>query len=57
MAEIQAQAAAEIKNAQAARVANCRRLYGLLGDRSLTAQQVEAIRVSMNMHSCGGIVP
>jgi hypothetical protein len=28
-----------------------------LGDRTLTPQQVEAIRVSMNAHFCAGLVP
>ena len=35
----------------------CQRLYQLLGDRTLTPQQVEAIRVSMNAHFCAGLVP
>jgi hypothetical protein len=35
----------------------CQRLYGMLGDRSLTAQQIEAIRVSMNAKLCAGLVP
>jgi hypothetical protein len=35
----------------------CQRLYKLLGDRSLTPQQIEAIRVSMNAHFCAGLVP
>jgi hypothetical protein len=35
----------------------CQRLYQLLGDRSLTTQQIEAIRVSMNSHFCAGLVP
>jgi hypothetical protein len=39
------------------RKAECYRLYKLLGDRSLTAQQIEAIRVSMNAHFCAGLVP
>jgi hypothetical protein len=39
------------------RKAECLRLYAMLGDRSLTPQQVEAIRVSMNAHLCAGLAP
>jgi hypothetical protein len=35
----------------------CQRLYQFLGDRTLTPQQVEAIRVSMNAHFCARLVP
>jgi hypothetical protein len=45
------------KIALAARRAECQRLYNLLGDRSLTSQQVEAIRVSMNARFCAGLAP
>ena len=39
------------------RVKECRRLYQMLGDRSLAPMQVEVIRVSMNKLSCAGLVP
>jgi ribosomal protein L16/L10AE len=38
-------------------VDECKRLYQMLGDRSLTPQQIEAARVSMNVHFCAGVVP
>jgi hypothetical protein len=33
-------------------IAECQRLYTMLGDRTLTPMQIEAIRVSMNTRRC-----
>jgi hypothetical protein len=38
--------------AQQVTIAECQRLYTMLGDRTLTPMQVEAIRVSMNTRHC-----
>ena len=33
-------------------IAECQRLYTMLGDRTLTPMQIEAVRVSMNARRC-----
>jgi hypothetical protein len=39
------------------RMAQCQRMERLLGDRTLTRQQIEAVRARMNTNGCSGLVP
>ena len=40
------------EEASKAAFAECQRLYAMLGDRTLTPMQIEAVRVTMNTNFC-----